>query len=254
MTWGIVAKVASVAIPAAVGYSSSKKIAEATESASQDTLQTARDAEALNRERYGEAQDYLSPFIGREAQASEQLMYEMGMGPQPEGYGGPTYAQTPAYMQSMSGYDALGQEQIAAVNQGAANAQTLYSGTRGEALAEVGAGTQLAKAGAESNFYNNYMNMLQNMATPASTTNVASLGVGQAATIGGQNIAAQNVASNYAMQGAEAQSAATADIIGGLTNAAGAYLSQPSTPPPSTPIYGGGTVPYADPNMYGGYV
>lgn len=252
MTWGFVA----VGIGTAVaGYSAGQSAEKAAETQAQATLQTASESEALNIERFGEAQDYLSPFIDREALANEQLMYEMGLGPQPAGATGATYQDTPAYMQSMGAYDLVGQEQIAAVNQGAANTGDLYSGARGKALAETGASTGLAKAGAESQFYNNYMNMLQNLSTPASTTNISSLGVGQAATIGSQNIAAQGAASNYAMQGAQASGAATADIMGGLTSAASAYLNQPTAaPPPSTPVYGGGTVPYADPNMYGGYV
>jgi len=319
VTWGAVAIAGATVVS---GYMAGQSAESAAESASDAQLQAAREAEALNVERYGQAQDYLSPYISRELTASNQLMYELGLGPHPSTiqaqvrpevsgspatyadaysdqlgsglisreirgelqgldiggtqgsvsnldrgmrlrpeasptggtatYGGATYADSPAYLQSMSAYDKIEEERIAAVNQGAAGAGSLYSGARGKALAEVGGSTQLARAGAENQFYNNYINMLQGLANPASTTNLSSLGVNQAATIGSQNIAAQTAASNYALQGTAAQSAATADIIGGIGSAASAYLNQPQQP--NYGAYGGGASANIDPNQYGGYV
>ena len=59
------------------------------------------------------------------------------------------------------------------------------------------------------------MNMLQNMSGSGSATNLASLGTGQAAAIGQQNIAATSAANQFKMQGVEAKNAAMADAMGG---------------------------------------
>lgn len=209
------------------GVMGGRSAESAAETQADAQLATAAQSEALNRERYGEAVSYMTPYIEREAAASEQLMYEMGMGPNPNVGGGRAYMDAPGYQEMMSGLDAVQGEQIAAVNQGAANVGTLYSGRRGEALSEVGAGTQLAKASTQNQFYTNYMNMLQNLGSPSSTTNLSSLGVNQAATIGGQNIAAQNAASATSLQGTAARSAGYADAFGGAANIGAAYMQSP---------------------------
>ena len=124
-----------------------------------------------------------------------------------------------AYMQN-PGYQSAIDEGVSAVNQGSANQGSLYSGARGEALKTVGQNVQ-------QNYYNNYMRMLQGAANPQSTTNLSNIGIGQAATIGATNINAANQASHYDLAGVEAENAATADIVGGLTSAFGAYMGRP---------------------------
>ena len=125
------------------------------------------------------------------------------------------YQQTNAYMNNPSyqGAIAAGSE---AVNTGAANAGALYSGSRGEALKEVGQSVQ-------QSYYNNYMNMLSNLANPSTATNLANINIGAQGAIGQQNIAATNLAN-------ENRSAVTADIMGGVTTAAGAYMNRPKQP------------------------
>ncbi|GAF87019.1 unnamed protein product, partial [marine sediment metagenome] len=198
------------------------KASEATGDASKMSLQAAREAEKLNKARYAEAKGMLSPYMESEGAARSQLDIEMGLAP---GAAGTSYMSSPAY-------DAARGAGISAVNQGTANTGSLYSGARGEALRDVGQGVQ-------QQFYTNYMNMLQNMATPSATGSVASLGMGQAATIGGQNIAAQNTASNYQMQGVAAQNAANADLFGGIANIGSAYMNYnrptPAAPAPAAP-------------------
>lgn len=236
-------------IGGAIASSGAKSAAETQAASAREaataTERTAAAAEALNRERYAEAQQYLSPYIEREALASGQLMSELGLGP-PSEAGAPTYQDTPAYQR-------LREESLSAVNQGAANVGALYSGSRGEALSEVGAGV-------ESQFYTNYMNMLQNLSNPQSTTNIASMGLNQGTAIGQQNIAAQQLVNQQQGQAASAiaagqtaSGAAYADAFGGITQLAGAYLGQPKTPDGGTGFGGySQTTPYTTPG-YGDY-
>jgi hypothetical protein len=108
------------------------------------------------------------------------------------------------------------EERLGAVDSAAATSGNLYSGRRASAAAEAGGAVQ-------NQFYNNYMNLLQNMANPESTTNLSSLGMNQGLQMGQQNIAATNAANDYNLQGARADSAARADFIGGLGSAYNNY-------------------------------
>lgn len=140
---------------------------------------------------------------------------------QPLGEPGTAYMETPAYQATI-------EQGVSAVDQAAATGGSLYSGARGEALKEVGQNVQ-------QSYYSNYMNILQNMATPTSTTNLSNIGIGTAGTIGQQNIAAQNLATGYNLQGVEAQNAAMADIVGGISSGVGAYMNRPQQPPQQQP-------------------
>ena len=92
------------------------------------------------------------------------------------------------------------------------------------------AGLTSAKAGTENQFYSNYMNMLQNMASPQVAQNLSALGVNQGMAMGQQNIGAQTTASNYNLQGVGAQNAAIADLSKGAANIATAYMNRPQAP------------------------
>ncbi len=132
---------------------------------------------------------------------------------EPLGEPGTAYMQTPAYQAAID-------QGVATVNQGAATSGSLYSGRRGEALKDVG-------QGAQQSYYNNYMNILQNMANPTTATNLSNIGIDKAGTIGAQNIASQQVASNFNLAGVEAQGQATADIFGGISSGISAYMNRP---------------------------
>jgi len=125
------------------------------------------------------------------------------------------YQQTNAYMNA-PGYQGAIQAGTEAVNQGAANDGALYSGSRGNALKEVGQSVQ-------QSYYSNYINMLSNMANPSTATNLANINIGAAGNIGSNNIAATNLNNQN-------QSAMIADIMGGLTSAGSAYINRPQTP------------------------
>ena len=140
----------------------------------------------------------------------------MGLAP---GTPGTAYMQTPGYKTAMQGVEKSG-----------ANAGTLYSGRR---IADAG--------GVQSQFYNNYMSLLQNMANPASATNLANIGIGQAGTLGQQNLQTTQLANQYATQGTEATNAALADLAKGGANLYNQYQNQQQQP--SANYYGSGYVP-----------
>lgn len=236
------AVVGSAVVGAVASSSSARSAKKASDKASRRAQKAAGSAEALNIDRFEDAETRLNPYLERELQASNQLLSELGLTPyaglpgdtgvggtdvrniQPSG-ASPAYLQSPGYLRTQEALDAIESEQIEAVNQGAVNAGTLYSGRRGEALSEVGASTQLARAQTENQFYNNYLNILQNLSSPQSTTNLSSLGVDQAATIGSQNIAATDRANQYTLGGVAATNAARADFAGGVGNLASAYIA-----------------------------
>lgn len=175
-------------------------VQEAAEAQAAASLQSGREARALNVERFGEAKELLSPYIEQAGTAREQMMAEMGLGPGEAG----GYMQTP-------GYESLLQERQRGAEQAAASSGSLYSGARIKSAADVGGATQ-------SQFYTNYMNLLQNMGSPQVATNLASMGVGQGTQMGQQQMQAQQTASGYMMGGAQAQQAMMGDIIGGGAN------------------------------------
>jgi hypothetical protein len=197
---------------------------KASKAAAAGTERTAAEAAALSTERFGEARELMEPYIGEARTAREQQMIEMGLAP---GEAGTAYMETP-------GYQSLLEERRREAEQAAAVGGGLYSGRRIQAAADVGGATQ-------SQFYQNYMNMLQNLGSPAVATNLAGLGMGQAATLGAQDIAAQQAASRQRVAGAESQQAFLGDVMGGAANIAGSYLAtQPAGPviQPATAAYG----------------
>ena len=155
---------------------------------------------ALNKERYGEAVGRMQPYVDRETAANKQMMIEMGLAP---GTPGTAYMQSPGYRALMD--ESLGAAEQSAINSGS----TLYGGSRLEAAGRVGAGVQ-------QSYYTNYMNLLQNLSTPTSTTNLSSLGVNQAATMGNEATNAMQMAGNYRMQAANIPMQQQADQMGML--------------------------------------
>lgn len=224
-------------VSAVASYAGAEKTASAIEKGSETQLKIAREAEALNIERYGEAREMLDPYVGEARTARDQYMIEMGLAP---GEAGTAYMET-------GGYQSLLDERQRAAQGQAAGAGTLYSGRRIQEASDVGGATQ-------SQFYQNYMSMLQNLGSPNVATNLASLGVGQAASIGQQNLAAQQIASQGQVSAAQTRQAATGDIIGGIANVAGAYYGSQGGykgygPPPSVVASGDAYMP-----AYGGHI
>lgn len=199
------------------------------ETAAESQIRTGEEVKELSLERFGEAKELLDPYVGEARTAREQMMVEMGLAP---GTAGTAYMETP-------GYESLLEERRKGVKQAAAGAGSLYSGRRVKAAADVSGATQ-------GQFYTNYMNMLSNLGSPGVATNLASLGVGQAATIGQQQLGAQQIASGYLTGGAQqaagygmaasqATSGAIGDIIGAGASLYGGYLAGGGGRPPAVP-------------------
>lgn len=236
MTWGLVA--VGVGTVAAGAYSANKASKAAGRSADA-TLAAAEMTEERLQRGYEDAEGRLSPFIGSELAANRQLMIEMGLTPPPvympgsdrkledlrsqplQGPAGPAAQPGTAYMQTPA-YKAAMEEGIGAVNQGAAGAGALYSGSRGLALRDVGQSVQ-------QSFYNNYMNILQSMANPTTATNLSNIGIGVAGSINDQNALATTQANNARLAGQQASGAVMSDVVGGIGSAVSAYLSRPQT-------------------------
>jgi hypothetical protein len=109
------------------------------------------------------------------------------------------------------------------VDQANANSGGLYSGRRAE---EAGK----ASARVQTSFYDNYMTILQNMASPDTATNLAGFGMNQGVSIGRQNILSQDNASRYDISGAQTNQAYLADLAGGAANLYNGYQSTQPAP------------------------
>ena len=140
-------------------------------SADHDRVMEAQEREwersrAQNIQRFGEAEERLSPWMGAEAQAREAFAGELGLGPTE--FSGEAYKQTPGY------------------------ANMMESSRRGAESAGYGSDRRMQAAATPSaatnnSHYANYMNKLSSLSTPKTSTNVSSLGAGQAATLGDQS-------------------------------------------------------------------
>jgi len=201
------------------GNKAAKATTRASNNAADAQLTAAREAEALNRERYADAQNLLNPYIESSGTARDQLMIEMGLAP---GEGGTAYMNTPGYqtMQDQS------QEAVMSSMPG-----STYSGRRIQQGLDQGAGVQ-------QSFYNNYMNMLGNMANPTSATNLANMGMNQGVSIGNQNLQSTNIAGNHGVNAAANNQAFVGDLIGGGANIYAGHLASQGTTPTVAPTSG----------------
>ena len=243
-------------------------VEEAAKGSAASTLEAQKRVEALNRERYQLAQGYMTPFVDRSNIASQQLMSELGLSQDQEGFSPRDMSDIPGWqefssssdmsevpgwqelisaenMSQVPGYQAVMDESLRAAEQSAVSSgSTAYGGRRLKAAGEVGAGVQqeyynqhLAqqrfreaqnksyydsyigqqrfRETQNQSYYNNYMNMLQNLSSPTTATNLASMGMNQGLQMGQQNIAATNTANQYMMGGASARQAGFGDLLGG---------------------------------------
>lgn len=147
----------------------------------------------------------LAPYRQGGQQAQNALMFETGLGPRPEGYGG--YQQSP-------GYDFRLGEGVNALDMSAAASGDLFSGRTGKAITQFGQDFA-------TNDYNNYLNRLSGLA-----------GSGQnAAAASGTALTNNNAMVNQALGAQGNAQAAGAVGMGnafnqGLGNAVGAYQYQ----------------------------
>ena len=143
-----------------------KTQADAEKKARRISAAAALKGEALQKHRYQQAEDRLSPWMESESEALAAYRGELGLGP--ETGGSSAYMETPGYQAMMD--ESLQAAEQSAVSSGA----TAYGGRRLQEAGKVGAGVQ-------QSYYQNYMNMLGEAANPSTSTNVSNLGLGHAA-------------------------------------------------------------------------
>ncbi len=161
-------------------------------------MSSARGNERMQRDVFGNIQERFTPFMDSERQAIGQLGAEMGLAPGEQFKG---YRDTPAYMAAQDASRVAEEEAIGAIDQAAGNSGTLYSGSRGAALIDRAKKGSYERAGIESNYYTNYMNILQGMANPSSTNAVSGYETGMAGNIGSTNMSAAGAGLNAAATG-----------------------------------------------------
>lgn len=180
-----------------------KTLKDAEDEAAERIRVAALKGEELEKHRFAQTEERLSPWMSSEKEALAAYRGEMGLGPK-VGTGSP-YMDSPAYQ-------AMLDESLGAVEQTAASSgSTAYGGRRLKEAGKVGAGVQ-------QSFYNNYMNMLSEASQPNATTNVSSLGLGQAATMGAAGRQQAQFESQQQIQQAQSQQQNTQGLVGlGLT-------------------------------------
>ena len=156
-----------------------------------EVMTQAERAGGLQTDAFGNITQRYSPFLGAEEQAIGQLSAELGLSPG-EQYTG--YRDSPAYSAAQDASRVAEQESIATITQDAANAGTLYSGTRGAALVERAKRGSYERAGIEQSYYQNYMQMLQGVANPQATGAVSGFEATTARDIGQGYIGAAGAA------------------------------------------------------------
>ena len=178
-----------------------KTQADAEEEAARLAKIAALKGEELQKYRFNQTEERLSPWMSNEKEALAAYRGELGLGPK-VGTGSP-YMDTPGYQSMMD--ESLRSSEQSAVSSGS----SLYGGRRIKAAGEVGAGVQ-------QSFYNNYMNMLGQAASPDTTTNVSSLGLGQAATMRAAGTRDAATQGQYLVNQADIKATGTQDTAGML--------------------------------------
>lgn len=140
---------------------------------------------------FGNINERFQPFMDSERRARGQLDVEMGLTPGEVNRG---YRSSPAYSSVMDASRVAEREGLQTIDQAAGNSGSLYSGSRGAALADRTRQGSWERAGVEQGYFQNYMSMLQQMANPTSTNTVSGYESGIAGTKAGMaaNAATQN--------------------------------------------------------------
>ena len=182
--------------------------ADAEKEARREAEAAALKGEALQKHRYQQAEDRLSPWMESESEALAAYRGELGLGP--DTGGSSAYMETP-------GYQAMMDESLQAADQSAVSSgSTAYGGRRLKEAGKVGAGVQ-------QSFYNNYMSLLSEAANPSVSTNVSNLGLGHAAQMreaGSRDAAIQGgyrtSQARAGVEGTEGMLSMATDLFGGF--------------------------------------
>ena len=159
--------------------------------AADDVMTQAERAGGLQTNAYGNIENRYSPFLTNEARAAGQLGVEMGL---VEGDQYTGYRDNPAYQAATEASTIAERDARQMIEQDAANTGTLYSGRRMEDLMKRSREGSYERAGIESSYYQNYLNMLQQTANPNATGSVSQFEAGTARDVGQNYIGASNAA------------------------------------------------------------
>lgn len=158
------------------------------------TGQAQQQSQQLQQKQFEQAQQLAQPYLQGSEQAYGQLINEL------TGQGQSQFQMTPQYRSAM----AAGLE---SVNQGAAGAGMLMSGSRLEGLQQTGQNIQ-------NQAYGDYLNRLMSVGTPQTALTLGAAGMGMGQNIAGQLMQSQQMQNVYAQQGQAGQQGAINDIIG----------------------------------------
>ena len=136
-------------IAGGLGLASAAIQGSAARSAAKSQERAARDQLALQEKIYEETTQRYEPFLEAGTGALPAYMYEMGLGEQPEAYGG---------MEASPYFNFMLEQGMGTIEGGAAARGGLYSGATGEALERYRMGLAQSEA-------NNWLNRLANLTT-----------------------------------------------------------------------------------------
>ena len=201
------------------GRQSGARLREVAREGADEVVAQAERAGDLLQGAYGNIQSRYSPFIQSERDALSQLRAEIGL---EEGdlYRG--YRDSPAYQAAQDASQVAEREALETITQDAANQGGLYSGSRAEALVDRAKQGSYERAGVEQSYYQNYLNMLRDMADPRATGIVSGYEYQTAGDRGRNYINAANTRLD-ALLGAEERAAAM-ELGSMRTGEEGAYL------------------------------
>jgi hypothetical protein len=164
------------------------------ESSAAATAQAQQQSQQFQQQQFTQAQQLAQPFLQGSDQVYGQLINELtGQGPS-------QFQLTPQYQSAMTaGLDA--------VNQGAAGAGMLMSGSRLQGLQQTGQNIQ-------NQAYGDYLNRLMSVGSPQTALTLGSAGMGMGQNVASQLMQSQQMQNLAAQQGQAGQQGAINDLIG----------------------------------------
>jgi len=192
------------------GVSTAETSAAATAAAQQQSQQ-------LQQQQFSQAQQLAQPYLQGSEQMYGQLIGEITGGPFQ--FGG--FEETPQYQSALKAG-------LESVNQGAAGAGMLMSGSRLQGLQQTGQGIQnkefYNQYSMQKGAYDDYLNRLMSVGSPQTALTLGAAGMGMGQNVAGQLMQSQQMQNMYAQQGQAGQQGAINDIIGAGASFVGGLL------------------------------
>ena len=157
------------------------------------TQQAQQQSQAFQQQQFDQAQQLAQPYLQGSEQAYGQLINEL-TGSQSQ------FQMTPQYQSALDAG-------LNAVNQGAAGAGMLMSGSRMQGLQETGRNIQ-------NQAYGDYLNNLMRVGNPNTALTLGSAGMGMGQNVAAQLMQSQQLQNQQANIGQAGQQGAINDLIG----------------------------------------